>query len=367
MAKVITNIGSEDARATVLDAIMGCNRKVPFLGRTIGALKLEFTADATIPIAATDGNRRLAVNPDRFASYERGERIGIIAHEAMHVLLRHADRFPRGVYNLARANIACDYAINGWLLANGFDLPADALYDPKYEGWGARVIYFDLLDDDQPQPSWGAFGKDDPRGVDPQPDEIPDEAMAAGLGEIMERELGVKPRKSKFSLERVLSRLLIWEPQWERTFHRCSHVSDLLPAHIEVDRRPRVVVGLDISGSIEPHIRETFVGVLSRVVTPVTVIACDTQVRTSHVWRDVCAQNIAKVQKGMPLRGGGTQFQPAINFAAQERANLVYLTDGETGEQHLNPRGVPITWLIWGDRPNRRVMEPCGRLITVET
>ena len=360
MSKVIQNIGDEASRAAVLSAIMGCTRQVPFLGYTINNLKLEF--DTRVPAAATNG-RVLKVNPDVFASFEPGERIGIIAHEAMHVLFQHSKRFWG--YDKDRANDAADYAINGWLLGKGFDLPADTLYDAEFDGLGAMEIYHRLPERRQQQgPKWGSFELgDDPN---PDPDEIPAEAAGAGLEELYASEFGLEPRAHRFSLEHVLTRLLIQEPVWERDYRRPSRISDDFPAWIDIDQRPKVVVGLDISGSIRQEIRETFLGVLSRVVTPVTVVACDTAIR-ERIWREVCATNVAACCAEMPKTGGGTLFQPVIDFAARARANLVYLTDGETPEPRLVSKGVPITWLIWGPSPNTAAMAPVGRIIHVET
>jgi predicted metal-dependent peptidase len=161
-----------------------------------------------------------------------------------------------------------------------------------------------------------------------------------------------------------LTKLLVTEPLWERTYHRASHACDDLPSHVEIDRRPRVCLGLDVSGSIRQEIREIFLGVSSKIETPVTAFALDTQMQ--GIWRNVSRNNWQQFADELPKRGGGTLFQPAIDFAASERASLVYLTDGETGEQSLAARGVPITWLIWGNQPARRVMQPVGRLIMVE-
>lgn len=363
MPKIILNEGEASAREAVLVALMGCRKRVPYLGRVLDSLKLEFQPTMK-GIAETDG-KVLRVNPERFAQFEPAERVGVIAHEALHVLLRHSERLtPRNGYgDHDRGNAAADYAINGWLLGACFELPEDALYDAQFDGMGAQEIYPRIPSSPPPPPAWGGFAQPGDSPLPGQPDEIPAEAEAAGLGELMRVELGVKPRSSAFSLERILSKLLITEPIWERTYHRANHAIEELPSHMEVDRRPRVVVGLDVSGSINEKVREAFLGVLSKVETPVTVIALDTKIRGT--WRNVSRDNFEACCAGMPRTGGGTVFQPAIDFAAQEHASLVYLTDGCCGE-HLTARGVHITWLVWGGAPNRPTMEPVGRIIMVE-
>lgn len=361
---IIPNVGSEDARAAVVAAIMACTHKVPFLGRTISGLRLEYASEPDL-VACTNG-RRLRVNPDRFAAYEPDERVGIIAHEALHVLFRHAERFPPDMFDHDKANVAADYAINSWLLGKGFSLPDDALYDPQYDGMGAGQIYHQLPDKlQQQQPGWGKFTPA-PDNDTRDPQEVPAGLVGSGLEELFAHEFGVQPRSHKLNLDRVLSRLLITDPVWQRTYRRPSRVHDDFPSSVERDERPRTVVGLDVSGSISKEVREKFLGVLSRVTIPVTVIACDMCIQPAWIWRDVCANNHAALCAGLPMQGGSTRLQPAINFAARERANLVYLTDGETAEQRFDRKGVPITWLVWGNGPNRAAMAPAGKIIMVE-
>jgi predicted metal-dependent peptidase len=362
-SSVIPNQGSQEAREAVVSAIMGCRKKVPYLGRILDQLRLEFRPDLDT-VAETNG-RYLRVNPNRMAAYQPSEQIGIVAHEALHVLFRHFERLsPAGGYEKGKANVAGDYAINGWLLGAGFDLPPDALYDSQFDNMGAVAIYRRLPDDDDEQePGWGGFAS----GSDASPieyGEISESAVSAGLAEILNRELGIKPRPSRFSLEKVLQRLLVSEPLWERTYHRENRAVEGLPSHIEVDRRPRVVTGLDVSGSISRKVREQFLGAHAKIETPVTAIAVDT--RIVGTWRNVWRNNITPLAKGLPRTGGGTRFQPAIDFAAKENASLVYLTDGETSERHLEARGVPITWVVWGSQPAQAVMNPVGRVIMVE-
>jgi predicted metal-dependent peptidase len=346
-------------------AIVAATMRAPWIGRTLSRLRIEAIDNPDV-VAQTDGHR-LQFNPELFAAYSNTQQVAIVAHEALHVLFRHAERliiFPDHALN----NIAADYAINGYLLGKGFALPPDALYAPEYDGMGARQIRARLTSPSLlPPPAWGnvQFSGASFDSGDVVAQARGDAGSDAGLEAMICREFGAESQASRLSLEHVLSRLLITEAVWNRDYRRPSRISDDFPAWIEVDEKPRVVVALDISGSIRREIRAIFIGVLARVTTPVTVIAVDTMVQ--GVWHEVCASNIAKLRDGLPARGSGTRFQPAIDFAAEARANLVYLTDGDTLENPLAGRGVPVKWLIWGDRAREGVLRPLGQIIKVET
>jgi predicted metal-dependent peptidase len=351
----------------MIAAVVAATMRAPWIGRVLSRLKIE-AIDKPDVVAQTDGCR-LQFNPERFAAYSDTQQVAIAAHEALHVLFRHSERLS-DIRDHGLNNAAADYAINGYLLGKGFDLPPDALYDPQFDGMGAREIrarLFYYSNPWLPPPAWGNV-QCDGQSLDNDAEVAQargDAGGDAGLDAMICREFGVNPQASRLNLEHVLSRLLITEAVWNRDYRRPSRISDDFPAWVEVDEKPRVVVALDISGSIRPEIRETFVGVLARVTTPVTVIAVDTLVR--GVWHEVCASNIAKLRDELPARGGGTCFQPALDFAAAARANLVYLTDGDTGENTLAGRGVPVKWLIWGDGARKGVLRPLGQIIEVVT
>jgi predicted metal-dependent peptidase len=107
-------------------------------------ISVKFTLE--IPIAAVDG-RALLINPIRFPQLTVGERVFVLAHEIMHIILRHVARFKTidragGIggapFNWQIANFSADYIINrilvngsigsynkNWLLRPDLD-------DPKY-------------------------------------------------------------------------------------------------------------------------------------------------------------------------------------------------------------------------------------------
>jgi predicted metal-dependent peptidase len=116
------------------------------------ALRLKYQADPTIGTAATDG-RRIIYCPDFILSLSRDERVGLLAHEVMHITGKHFARMAGRDPELW--NIACDLAINPLLLDAGLTLPACGCFPGQepYEhlpaGLAAEQYYARLIQDQQ--------------------------------------------------------------------------------------------------------------------------------------------------------------------------------------------------------------------------
>ena len=90
------------------------------------------------PTMATDGKRHY-YNPDYIATLSQKHLLAVQAHESEHDARRHHSR--RNGRDPAEWNRCTDYAINIDLVDAGFELPPDALIDPKYRGMSAEDIY----------------------------------------------------------------------------------------------------------------------------------------------------------------------------------------------------------------------------------
>ena len=99
---------------------------------------VEPVISTALPTAGTNGKQHIW-NPDYVNTLTQPELIGVQAHESEHDARHHGTR--RGNRDALEWNIACDYAINGDLLAEGFTLPKERLHDPKYKGMSAEDIY----------------------------------------------------------------------------------------------------------------------------------------------------------------------------------------------------------------------------------
>ena len=111
---------------------------------------LSLSETDAIPTAGTNG-KQLLVNPEWFGKLTLNERVFVICHEVMHVILEHQRRtklyMDRGIgpdmkaFNPEKMNVAEDYIINDWVIHSGQnDMPKGGCLDPKFG-------YNDLADD----------------------------------------------------------------------------------------------------------------------------------------------------------------------------------------------------------------------------
>jgi predicted metal-dependent peptidase len=136
------------------------------------------------------------------------------------------------------------------------------------------------------------------------------------------------------------------------------------PGLLRRSERPRVVVGLDASSSIDEARLAMFLGeiagIVRRMAAELWVIPFDEAAREAvpidHArWRG----QLAALE--VP-RGGGTSFAPVIAAAARLGPSvIVVLTDLE-GEAGPAPRGVPVVWAVPDGAPPT---PPFGRVLSL--
>jgi predicted metal-dependent peptidase len=122
----------------------------PLLGSLASSFKLIEDAvtcrNLDIQIAAVDAEaREIYVNPQ--IALDDDEARFVMAHELLHVGLRHEARCQgRDPYLW---NVACDYAINGWLVEMDLGaLPSfGGLLDPELQGLSAEAVYDRIVTD----------------------------------------------------------------------------------------------------------------------------------------------------------------------------------------------------------------------------
>ncbi|OOZ42645.1 vWA domain-containing protein [Solemya elarraichensis gill symbiont] len=117
----------------------------PFLGALVLRLPLKTANASWCPTAATDA-KHFYYNAEYINNLSLEQTQFILAHEALHCALRHFAR--RGHRVIHRWDLACDFAINPLLMADGLTPPPEALYIPQYEGMTAEEIYPLLEEDD---------------------------------------------------------------------------------------------------------------------------------------------------------------------------------------------------------------------------
>jgi predicted metal-dependent peptidase len=121
----------------------------PLLGAMAAGFTLVADADVVrawdISLAAVDAEHgEIYVNPHAALTAEEWR--FVLAHEMLHAALRHDRRaLGREPYLW---NVACDYVINGWLVAMAVgELPEGSLHDPQLTGLSAESVYDTLTTD----------------------------------------------------------------------------------------------------------------------------------------------------------------------------------------------------------------------------
>jgi len=88
------------------------------------------------------------VNPEWFNNLDAEARVGLLAHEIMHIALMHQTRI--GMRDRKLWNIAADYLINFMLKKQGFVLPEGGLYHEELnDTFTTEEIYNILVEDDK--------------------------------------------------------------------------------------------------------------------------------------------------------------------------------------------------------------------------
>ena len=337
--------------------------KAPFYGSM--ALSCRFVQQDDGNTMCTDG-QTIWWSEDFVDAHSEDEIKGVIAHEIMHIVLKHHLR--RGQRDVKGWNIATDYVINSGLLAEGFTLPANGLIDDQYDGMMAEKVY-DLLprSEDQEEPQWG--GVSDAKGEgngQPSPAEVAQmEAdidqrvfMAASAAEASGKlpasikDMVNRMRRTQVDWMDVIRRFVGGDQPDDYTFRRCNRKvyytqGIYMPA---VDRLGvgDIVLGWDSSGSVSMREQEYFLGVFNQLIEDfnprsVTLIVCDADV-----------QSVTRYEQGEPVEAveakgrGGTRVKPVFQYVEDNNIDcdaMVYLTDMGIWDWPDEEPDYPVLWV----------------------
>jgi predicted metal-dependent peptidase len=360
----------------------------PFFG--VLSLKAELVEDASIKTASIN-SKRLRFNPDYVLGLSNAKRKGLWAHEISHPALGHGARMGRRDPELW--NQAADYAINGGLIAEGFELPDGALVDPRFENKRAESIYTTLESERNEQEqqdqaggagqSQGQGGAGDPGGKSGAGDvpgdscgqfesegaEDSSEAAAAindwaqNVSEAIRAassagklpagvaRMVAEVRKPKADWRALLRRFLTDQVKTESTWSKPN--KRFFPGLYLPGRRPcglgSIVVGVDTSGSIDAGTLAAFSAEITAICQDIEpealyVVYCDAQVNKAETYEP---GDTIKLQA---VGGGGTRFKPVFEWVEAQDikpAALVYLTDLMCSEWPTEP-GYPVLWASYG-------------------
>jgi len=343
----------------------------PFFGTL--ALRLKPIEDESVGTAATNGEY-IKYNPKWFLKLKPQERIGLIAHEVMHVALMHMLR--RNERHARKWNVAADYVINLALKKSNFILPHTELLDDQYDGMSTEEVYA-LLPDDIEDGNESPFGiilldGDDPGGcggVEDHPSVGDGSASGKFQADIeiavqqaaeAAKAMGKLPGHLQTLIEKALAPKVDWKMTLAR-FLRSNNKSDF--TWIRPNRRfiasgkylpslhtpclEEIAVAVDTSGSVGDDELEQFTGEITSILHDtnperIHFLQCDTEVRADKEY----------TRESLPLKityegRGGTAFKPVIDYINEKHPGvsaLVYLTDLESNDFGTQPH-YPVLWV----------------------
>lgn len=374
----------------------------PFFGVLITQLrKVDATDDADVKTMATDG-RHLFFNRGFVDKLKRSEVLFVLAHEVMHNALEHHIR--RQSRKPGRWNKACDYAINGELVAYAEEvkrankdafapsMPRGGLIEARFTGLSAEEIYRILDDenngDDSDEDSMdggGCGGVLD--GCAPH-----DEAAKAELRAEMQTQIrqaanvakAAQAGKLPAGVQRIIDELLTPKVDWRAVLRRFIDESSrrdyawhqpnrrLIPHGIVTpgtvsDGVSHIVIAVDTSGSIDNEILRAFGGEINGAfgdgaVDRLTVIYADHSV--SHVEEFETGDELLL----HPAGGGGTAFRDTFRLIAEQHPDAraaIYLTDMYVGDYGEEPP-MPVLWGVYGrNKDFGQLSPPFGECINI--
>lgn len=372
----------------------------PFLGALVLRLPLVEADPKWCPSTATDArafyyNRRYIQE----LSFEQTK--FMLAHEALHCALSHFARRARR--DKRRWDIACDFAVNPLLLADGLAPPPGVLVMDGFKDMTAEEIYPYIQENsdsepidqhlyDQDDPSQGDNGDSGSEGggshgeVDEQANGAPQPPpLSAAERETLNTQWqqrlagaaqqALQAGKLSGSMARLVDHLLQPQLPWRALLARYMTASSrndynfsrpsrregtaILPglrsSHIEL------IVALDTSGSISDQEMQEFLSEINaikgQVGARIVLHACDERLAESGPWTFEPWDEI--ILPASLHGGGGTRFTPVFEWAQRQDRQpdlILYFTDAK-GEFPKHAPSYPVIWLVkgkeqvpWGQR-----------------
>ncbi|MET0088462.1 MAG: VWA-like domain-containing protein [Candidatus Thiodiazotropha sp.] len=376
----------------------------PFLGALVMRLPMEAANPDWCPATATDA-RKFYYNPEFIDQLTLDETQFMLAHEALHCALSHFAR--RQHRTKLHWDMACDYAINPLLVADGLKPPPGSLMLPQFQGMTAEEIYpcLDDKDDEKPLDNH-VYDEDNTKGTgsgktekqmnkdreqsdteregddhdQPQtgtgsaasqpPPLSPDEAETLNI-QWQQRLAGAAQQamqvgKLDGAMARMVDHLLQPQLPWRLLLARYmtaiarDDFSYMRPSRREGEfilpslrsNQMELVVALDTSGSIQDHEMGEFLAEINalkgQMRARITLLACDSALTEGAPW---VYESWEDFQLPASITGGGgTSFVPVFDWVRDQGVRpdlLVYFTDAE-GAFPEHPPQFPVIWLIKG-------------------
>ena len=331
--------------------------------------------------AAVDG-KNLYICETFFCGITPPQRVGLLAHEILHIAHRHIDYFH--VYNFKvfeeeiehkLYNKAGDYVINLELREAGYELPPNVLIDYRFRGMSTLEVYRILHDEYKKDPSTlDDYDGDtilihEPKTAEEKrslnklrkditailvsaklSSEISGESIGSIPGDILR--LLDKEVNPKLPFEVILANYMSSYAHEDYSFTRPNrrYLPDLYMPSLYSEALEDIVCAFDLSGSVSDTVASSFrnaTRIIKEQLRPkkMTLIAWDTDIRNVELITD--GTNIEKLNF---TGGGGTNVQPVIDWIRENKPPVTLIfTDGDFYRPDFTGVTGDIIWLIEGD------------------
>lgn len=365
----------------------------PFFGTVL--LKLGCKRDETCPTAYTDGVT-VGYNPKFTENLSLDQVKGLLAHEALHYMLKHMLR--RGERNPVKWNMAADYVINQILSDSGFVLPDGGLLNPAYKGMTTEKVYTMLPDGGDGNGgdgsgdgwNWGEVRDQKTQTANGNSRTMTKAEQAKADGEVnialsqasaAAKRAGKMPAGVDKLLDDVLTPKVNWRTELQRYVqafakndfsyrqpHRGYMIRGLYFPTLFSEEVGPIVTAFDTSGSIsDGELKQAVCGELMAIkqnVQPEKIVAmyCDTRVYKDAIQEFYPDDDIVLTPKG----GGGTRFSPVFDHVEDmdiKPVCLLYFTDGWCNDFGEEP-GYPVLWVL--TERNDNFNPPFGEVLSTQ-
>lgn len=409
-----------DARGRIIRAKIKLGKEQPFFAFLLSYLKIQEFDKQIKNIGfgetmAVDTKGNLFYNPDFIKSLSDEVLKGVLCHEVLHLSFSHFIRKMGRDLNLW--NVTADIMVNYVLLQNGFELPDEGLIPrnnemnfPQFNSTikdidkkTAEQIYDELYKIIPKKGVKFIVGKPNGKGKSNGKGKTivtmdghiysnkkltkkeKAELQKNWTERVVEASQHAKQRgKFPAGVDRLIGRLLNSKVSWQtllRKYITNEIISDFswrkpnkkrltygyLPSTIK--ENVEIVIAVDTSGSIGPEELTQFISEIVAIVRSTDnlkahIVECDAAI---HQELEVSNGNIKKILDMKPKGGGGTAFQPVLDYMADKRRNLqllVYLTDGY-GEKVKGNFPFDILWVLTKDGSDELIKDS-GRVIKMD-
>jgi predicted metal-dependent peptidase len=354
----------------------------PFFGFLLVYMKYHVVEDGdmNIPTAATDGSNVWWNLKFLNSISDDGLRF-VLAHEVMHVALRHTSRRTmgnrfagKGMAN-GKINRAADFVINALLKDSGFKLLKGALYDPAYAGMSTEKVYKLLPDDpaddkcnqsgEEGIPGSGGWCDDHSQWGKGEDGAMAEQEWKKRIASAASYSKDKMPRGMKELVENIVHPNIPWRKlvatqcqatmsadyQWTPQNRR--HIWDgiYLPGRAPAEMFEGSVY-FDVSGSVGSSDIEEFIGGMDEVMSTFEEWEIELSMFDTDIRKTITLKTGDSLEEARKIVGrGGTDFSVCFTHAVREGRKpkvVVIFTDGHCPFPP-NDQGLNVIWIYTRD------------------